>query len=54
MDVVIKGIVDDSINKVIENIYDINSLKNIPNIAYKDSNKIIVTEHKIIIYSYNK
>ena len=54
IDVVIKGIVDDSINKVIENIYDINSLKNIPNIAYKDFNKIIVTEHKIIENNFNE
>lgn len=47
-DVVIRGIADNTINKVIDNLYDLNSLNNIPNIAYKDKENIIVTKQEII------
>ena len=43
-DVVINGIADDTINKVIEYLIDDKDLSTISNICYKKENKIIVTE----------
>ncbi len=43
-DVVISGIADDTINKVIESIINNKDLSSISNIAIKKNNKIIVTE----------
>ena len=53
IDIVLKGIVDTTINDVIDNINDINALKEIPNIAFKNNNEIMVTEQKIIENNYN-
>ena len=49
-DVCIKGIADNTINKVIDNINDTNSLNKIPNIAFKNNNEIIVTKQSIIYH----
>ena len=48
IDVVIKGIAEDIINDVIENIDNITLLKRIPNLILKDNNKIYFTEKKKI------
>ena len=53
-DVVIKGIADNTINKVIENINDYDSLNNIPNIAYKNNDEIIVTKHESLDNNFDK
>ena len=54
IDVVIKGIAEEIINNVIDSIYDINLLNNIPNIAYKNNNQIIITKEKQLNNNYDK
>ena len=47
-DVVIRGIADKTINEVIDNIYSVESLKKIPNIAFKNNNQIVLNAQKQI------
>lgn len=54
IDVVIRGIADNIINTVVENIYDITSLKKIPNIAFKSGNEVVVTDQVNIENTFNK
>lgn len=54
IDVVIRGIADKNINDVIDNIYNNESLKNIPNIAFKNNNEIILSKQIKIKNNYNK
>ena len=54
IDVAIRGIADKNINDVIDNIYNNESLKNIPNIAFKNNNEIILTKQKQVKNNYNK
>ena len=51
IDVVVRGMADNNINDIIENVYHIDKLKNIPNIIIKDKNEIYFTES--IIYKNN-
>lgn len=53
IDVVIKGIADDIINDVIENIYDKEELLKIPNLFIKNNNSIYRTENKKVINKFN-
>ena len=46
IDVVIRGIAEDIINDVVENINDITLLKQIPNLILKDNDKIYFTKEK--------
>lgn len=54
VNVVIKGIAENIINDIIDKIYDSNSLKNIPNIVFKDNNEIIETRQVGIPNEFNK
>lgn len=54
VDVVIKGIADSIINNVIENIYDLESLKKVSNIVFKNGDQIIVTNHVDIKNNFNE
>lgn len=53
IDVVIKGIAEDIINDVIENINNICLLKKVPNLILKDDNKIYFTEKKKLNNNFN-
>lgn len=46
IDVVIRGIADNIINKVIENIYDLDKLITIPNIILKTANGVVKTSYE--------
>ncbi len=54
IDIVIKGIAEDFINDVISNVNNINKLKNIPNLAFKDKGKIIITKQVFKSNNYSK
>lgn len=54
IDVVIKGIAENIICDVIENIYDMEKLKEIPNIIFKDNENIIINQYKKIKNEFNK
>lgn len=53
IDVVIRGIAEDIINDVIENIDNICLLKRVPNLILKDDNKIYFTEKKKLNNNFN-
>ena len=54
IDVVIKGIADEIITDVIENIDDMEKLKTIPNLVIKAKEDIYFTENKILTNDFNK
>lgn len=54
IDVVIKGIAENIICDVIENIYENEKLKEIPNIIFKDNNKIVINPYKKLKNEFNK
>ena len=53
IDIIIKGIVDETINDVIKNINNIENLKLIPNLVIKDKKELIITETKKINNDFN-
>ena len=52
IDVIIKGIAEEIINNVIENIYNEEKLLKIPNLFIKNNNNIICTENKKIVNKF--
>lgn len=54
IDIVIKGIADEIINDVIENINDLEKLKIIPNLVIRTEEGIFITENKVLINDFNK
>lgn len=54
IDLIIKGIVDYKINECIRNINDIDNLKKISNLIFKDKNEIIMTKEEKIKNEFNK
>lgn len=54
IDVVIKGIAENIICDVIENIYDNEKLKDIPNIIFKENDNIIVNSYEKVKNEFNK
>lgn len=54
VDVVIKGIAEELINDVIENVFDKDKLNKIPNIVYKDNEKVVITKQVFMPNNYNK
>ena len=54
IDVVIKGIADEIITNVIENINDIEKLKSIPNLIIKYKEEIYFTEKKLLTNDFRK
>lgn len=54
VDVVIKGIAEELINDVIEYVDDKEKLNEIPNIVYKDNDKVIITKQVFMPNNYNK
>ena len=54
IDVVIRGIADKTINEVIDNIYNTELLNNIPNIAFKNNNEIVLTKQINIENNYSE
>lgn len=53
IDIIIKGIVEETINDVIKNINNIENLKLIPNLVIKDKKELIITETKKINNNFN-
>ena len=54
IDIVIKGIADEIINDVIENINYLEKLKIIPNLVIRTEEGIFITENKVLINDFNK
>ena len=54
IDIVIKGIADEIINDVIENIIYLEKLKIIPNLVIRTEEGIFITENKVLINDFNK
>ena len=54
INVVIKGIAENIISDVIENIYNNEKLKEIPNIIFKDKDNIVINPYKKIKNEFNK
>lgn len=53
IDIIIKGIVEETINDVIKNINNIENLKLIPNLVIKNKKELIITETKKINNNFN-
>ncbi len=54
VDIVIKGIAEELINEVIENAFNKSKLNLIPNIVYKDEDKVVITKQVFMPNNYNK
>lgn len=54
VDIIIKGIVEEVISDVIENINNIEKLKNIPNLILKYKEDIYFTENKLLMNDFSK
>lgn len=54
VDVVIKGIVEELINDVIDNLENMDELKAIPNLVFKKDEKIIITKQVFMKNNYKK